>query len=106
MLVRATTDDGRQLTGHLKFIDNSVDSTTGAIKLKAEFDNPDRVLWPGQYVNVQARLNLEKNVIVVPSSTVETGPQGKYVWVMDPAKTFKWAIGLSTVLNALLTNTW
>ena len=86
LLVQATTDDGRQLTGHLKFIDNSVDATTGAIKLKAEFDNPDKVLWPGQYVNVQARLSLEKNVIVVPSSTVETGPQGKYVWVMDPAK--------------------
>jgi len=83
--VQATTDDGKVMTGRLKFIDNSVDATTGAIKLKAEFDNPDRVLWPGAYVNVEARLSLQKNVIVVPSSTVETGPQGKYVWVMNPA---------------------
>ncbi len=83
LLVQATTDDGKTVTGHLNFIDNSVDTTTGAIKLKAEFDNPDRVLWPGQYVKVQARLSLQKNMIVVPSSTVETGPQGKYVWIMN-----------------------
>jgi membrane fusion protein, multidrug efflux system len=53
------------------------------IRLKALFDNPDRVLWPGQFVNVQARLRLEHNRIVVPSRTVQTGPQGKYVWVMN-----------------------
>lgn len=83
LLVQATTVDGKAVTGELKFIDNTVDTTTGAIKLKAEFPNADRVLWPGQYVNVQARLSLQKNVVVVPSSTIETGPQGKYVWVMN-----------------------
>ena len=84
LLVQATTDGGKVLTGRLKFIDNSVDATTGAIKLKAEFDNPQKVLWPGQYVNVQAQLSLQKNMIVVPSSTVETGPRGRYVWVVTP----------------------
>lgn len=83
LLVQATTVDGKTVNGRLKFIDNSVDTTTGAIKLKAEFENADRVLWPGQYVNVQARLSLQKNMVVVPSSTVETGPQGKYVWIMN-----------------------
>jgi multidrug efflux system membrane fusion protein len=73
------------VTGILRFIDNSVDSTTGTIKLKAVFDNPERVLWPGQFVNVQARLEMEHNRIVVPSRTVQTGPQGKYVWVMNQA---------------------
>lgn len=72
-------------TGTLRFIDNSVDATTGTIKLKAEFPNTDRVLWPGEFVNVQARLSLEHDRIVVPSRTVQTGPQGKYVWVMDAA---------------------
>lgn len=72
-------------TGKLKFIDNSVDATTGTIKLKAEFPNTDHALWPGQFVNVQARLSLERNRIIVPSRTVQTGPQGKYVWVMDAA---------------------
>jgi multidrug efflux system membrane fusion protein len=85
LLVEATTVDGKTVDGRLKFIDNSVDTTTGAIKLKAEFSNADRVLWPGQYVNVKARLSLQRNVIVVPSSTVETGPQGKYVWIMNSA---------------------
>jgi membrane fusion protein, multidrug efflux system len=85
LLVQAATVDGKTVSGHLKFIDNTVDTTTGAIKLKAEFPNADRVLWPGQYVNVQARLSLQKNMVVVPSSTVETGPQGKYVWIMNSA---------------------
>jgi multidrug efflux system membrane fusion protein len=84
LLVRVTGDNGQsQATGALKFIDNTVDTTTGTIKLKAEFANTDRVLWPGEFVNVQARLNLEHNRVVVPSRTVQTGPQGKYVWVMN-----------------------
>jgi len=85
LLVEAADSDGQRLTGRLKFIDNTVDSTTGAIKLKAEFLNPNHTLWPGQFVNVEARLNLEHDRILVPSSTVENGPQGKYVWVMNTA---------------------
>ena len=69
-------------TGKLVFIDNSVDATTGTIKLKAKFENAEHTLWPGQFVDVKARLNLEHDRIVVPSRTVETGPQGKFVWVM------------------------
>jgi membrane fusion protein, multidrug efflux system len=86
LLIQATGDDGQsQATGSLKFIDNTVDTTTGTIKLKAEFANNDRTLWPGEFVNVQARLNLEHNRVVVPSRTIQTGPQGKYVWVMNAA---------------------
>lgn len=83
--VETTTNDGAMLTGKLNFIDNMVDTTTGAIKLKAEFANQKHVLWPGQFVNVDARLNVEHDRILVPSSSVENGPQGKYVWVMDKA---------------------
>ncbi len=80
----AKNSDGQDVTGKLKFIDNTVDMTTGAIKLKAEFPNANHELWPGQFVNVEARLSLEHDRLLVPSSTVENGPQGKYVWVMNP----------------------
>jgi len=83
LMVSASSDSQNMATGTLRFIDSSVDNTTGTIKLKAEFPNADHALWPGQFVNVQARLNLEHNRILVPSRTVQTGPQGKYVWVMN-----------------------
>lgn len=84
LLIHATAANGQsELTGALRFIDNTVDMTTGTIKLKAEFPNADRALWPGEFVNVSARLNLEHNRVVIPSRTIQTGPQGKYVWVMN-----------------------
>jgi multidrug efflux system membrane fusion protein len=79
------TANGKSVQGRLDFIDNTVDTTTGTIKLKARFDNPDRMLWPGQFVDVHAQLNVEPNRIVVPNRTVQTGPDGGYVWVMNPA---------------------
>lgn len=78
------TAGGVTSTGKLVFIDNSVDNTTGTIKLKAEFQNPEHALWPGQFVDVKARLNLERDRVVLPSRTVQTGPHGKFVWVMSP----------------------
>jgi multidrug efflux system membrane fusion protein len=71
-----------QEKGKLNFIDNAVDLNTGTIKLKAVFANPKHRLWPGQFVNVKAQLAIEQNQVVVPTQTVETGPNGKYVWVM------------------------
>jgi multidrug efflux system membrane fusion protein len=84
--VTATTQGGKTETGTLRFIDNSVDATTGTIKLKAEFNNARQTLWPGSFVNVQARLHLEHDRILIPNRAVQTGPQGKYVWVMNPEK--------------------
>jgi multidrug efflux system membrane fusion protein len=78
-----TTSGGATVTGKLDFIDNTVDLTTGTIKLKALFENANQVLWPGQYVDVKARLELERGRVTVPSRTVQNGPQGKYVWVMN-----------------------
>jgi multidrug efflux system membrane fusion protein len=77
------TAGGNTSTGKLVFIDNTVDSNTGTIKLKARFQNAAHKLWPGQFVNVNAQLDVERDRIVVPSRTVETGPQGKFVWVVD-----------------------
>jgi membrane fusion protein, multidrug efflux system len=83
--VEAAPADQKPDMGKLEFIDSSVDATTGTIKLKAVFPNAGRQLWPGQFVSVKARLSLEHDRIVVPSRTLQTGPQGKYVWVMNPS---------------------
>ena len=69
--------------GVLQFIDNSVDATTGTIKIKAKFENADHALWPGEFVNVQTRLSLERGRLLVPSRAIQTGPDGKYVWVLN-----------------------
>jgi multidrug efflux system membrane fusion protein len=71
----------------LRFIDNTVDTSTGTIKLKASFNNTERKLWPGQFVNIKAQLELEPNRIVVPSRTLQSGPKGKYVWVVNADNT-------------------
>jgi multidrug efflux system membrane fusion protein len=73
--------------GKLAFIDNTVDQATGTIKLKASFQNEHQSLWPGEFVNVQAKLDTEHNRVLVPSRTVQTGPEGKYVWVMQQDNT-------------------
>ncbi|HTA43998.1 MAG TPA: efflux RND transporter periplasmic adaptor subunit [Bryobacteraceae bacterium] len=81
--VSALAPDNRESSGTLSFIDNTVDTSTGTIRLKAAFENADRVLWPGQFVNVRARLSTEHNRILIPSQAVQTGPDGKYVWVVS-----------------------
>ena len=70
--------------GQLEFIDNSVDQATGTIRMRASFQNPDGRLWPGQFVNVAMRLSAQPNATVVPSQAVETGPNGKYVFIVKP----------------------
>ena len=74
-------------TGMLSFIDNTVDSTTGTIKLKATFQNPDNRLWPGQFVNVALTLMTQASAVVVPSQAVQTGQAGQYVFVVKQDKT-------------------
>lgn len=69
--------------GHLVFIDNAVDATTGTIKLKAVFPNTDNTLWPGEFVNVRLRLGLETSRTVIPESSVQQGLDGKYVWLIQ-----------------------
>jgi membrane fusion protein, multidrug efflux system len=87
LVVEAVAADNSAVQGKLEFIDNTVDTTTGTIKLKASFDNTARKLWPGQFVNVRARLDVEQGRVVVPARTVQSGPQGKYVWVMNSDET-------------------
>jgi len=70
------------IVGRLVFIDNAVDPSTGTIRLRAQFDNHDAALWPGQFVNVSVRLYEQADAIIIPSQAVQSGPQGQYVYVV------------------------
>lgn len=74
-------------TGELTFIDNSVDPSTGAIKLKGTFANKNRTLWPGKFVRVTLRLGTIANAVLVPTQAVQTGQDGDYVFVVKPDMT-------------------
>jgi len=73
--------------GVLKLIDNQIDETTGTIKLKAEFDNADGALWPGEFVMAQLLLRTDAKVLTVPSTAVQRGPNGLYVYVVKSDNT-------------------
>lgn len=80
-------DTGEDERGNLTFVDNSVDVTTGTIKLKGTFPNTDHKLWPGQFVRVTLRLTTEKNAVVVPNEAIQTGQTGPFVYVVKEDKT-------------------
>lgn len=73
---------GKSLSGELTFIENTVDTATGKIDMKGRFENEDETLWPGQFVDVTLRIGVEKNVLVVPDSAVQTGQDGAYAYVV------------------------
>ncbi len=68
--------------GRLIFIDNAVDPSTGTIRMRAQFDNADATLWPGQFVNVSVQLYEQADAIVIPAQAIQTGPEGQYVYVI------------------------
>ena len=86
--VIANGDGGREThtEGKLSFVDNSVDMTTGTIRLRATIANKEALLWPGQFVRAVLTLGLQKSAIVVSSDAVQIGPKGNYVYVVDAAK--------------------
>jgi multidrug efflux system membrane fusion protein len=79
---RIPNDSRGKVLGTLSFIDNAVDQTTGTIKLKGQFPNSDRRLWPGQFVDAVLTLRALPNAIVVPSQAVQNGQQGPFVFVI------------------------
>jgi membrane fusion protein, multidrug efflux system len=81
-------DDQSKLgTGKLLTIDNQIDPTTATAKLKAVFDNKDSQLWPNQFVNAHLLLETRKNSTVVPTAAILRGPQGTFVYTVNPDKT-------------------
>ena len=75
-------DNRRALgTGKLLLIDNVIDQSTATIRLKAMFPNEDEKLWPGEFVNARVLLDTRSNVLVIPPTAVQRGPQGLFTWL-------------------------
>ena len=70
----------------MAFVDNAVDRSTGTIKLKAEFANQERRLWPGQFVNVALTLATQADAVVIPAEAVQVGQEGQHVFVVKEDK--------------------
>ena len=80
-------DEKHPAQGVLTFINNAVDTTTGTIQLKGTFENKDKRLWPGQFVNVLLTLSTQRNAVVMPAAALQAGQQGQYVFVIKPDST-------------------
>ena len=77
-------DDQTKLAeGKLLTVDNTIDPTTGTIRLKAQFDNSDLQLWPNQFVNIRLLLSMRKGAIYIPSAAIQRGQQGTFVYVVS-----------------------
>ena len=83
--VTAFDQDNRRIlaTGKLLLVDNIIDQATATIRLKAMFPNEDDKLWPGEFVNARVLLETRSNAVVVPSATIQRGPEGLFVWVVN-----------------------
>jgi len=77
-------DEQHPAEGALTFVNNTVDPATGTILLKGTFANPDRRLWPGQFVNVVLTLTSRPKLVVVPNQAVQAGQTGQYVFKVKP----------------------
>lgn len=78
-----TGGDAKPVTGELVFVDNTVDPSTGTIRLKAQFGNADGLLWPGQYVNTRVTVRTIKDAIVIPQNAIIINAQGTFVYVVE-----------------------
>ncbi|HKF72485.1 MAG TPA: MdtA/MuxA family multidrug efflux RND transporter periplasmic adaptor subunit [Stellaceae bacterium] len=74
-------------TGTLATVDNQIDTTTGTLKMKAQFDNADNSLFPNQFVNIQLRVQTLHDEIVIPTAAVLRGAPGTFVYLVKPDDT-------------------
>jgi membrane fusion protein, multidrug efflux system len=99
-------DEDAPASGRISFVDNSVDQSTGTIRIKGTFPNEDRRLWPGQFVNVVVTLTTNPDAIVVSSAAVQAGQQGPFVFVVKQDQTVElrtvsvaWTNGTETIIE-------
>ncbi len=74
-------------TGHLDTLDNAIDTTTGTLRLRAVFDNPDEMLYPNQFVNARLLVNTMQDALRVPVPAVQRGEPGTFVYVINANNT-------------------
>jgi multidrug efflux system membrane fusion protein len=81
-------DSDRQLAeGTIAVLDNQIAQTTGTLRIKGTFPNKDGALWPGQFLNIRLLTRTAPNVVTVPSSALQRGPNGYYAYVVKPDST-------------------
>jgi len=87
--VRLYRNDGRKLlaTGHLDFVDSTVDTASGTVQVKASMPNDDLTLWPGQFVDVVLQAGTMPAMTSIPTVAVQPGQKGSFVYVVKPDKT-------------------
>ncbi len=87
--VEAWSRDGAQKlsTGQLALVDNQINAQTATMRLKAVFPNPQRLLWPNQFVKARLLLTTRKDALVVPSTVPQRGPEGTFAYVIQPDQT-------------------
>jgi membrane fusion protein, multidrug efflux system len=73
--------------GTLALIDNQIDQTTGTLRLKATLPNQQRRLWPGQFVNMRVLTQVQRQVLTIPSSALERGPDGLFTYLVKSDST-------------------
>jgi RND family efflux transporter MFP subunit len=83
--------DGKPVVGTLSFVDNMVDPSAGTIRVKAQFDNRDASLWPGQYVNTRVTVKTIKDAVVIPQNAIIINAKGTYVYVAEKDQTARLA---------------
>jgi len=84
----ALANDGIKLgDGKVTLVDNEIDQATGTARIKAEFDNRNNLLWPGEFVNVRILVSMRSNALTVPSAAVQRGTDGLFVYVVKPDTT-------------------
>lgn len=83
VLATPVSDTTRGVTGTMVFLDNSVDSLSGTVTLKASFANAGGTLWPGNLIRVVLQLDVEKGALVVPRTAVQSGQAGDVIWIVD-----------------------
>jgi membrane fusion protein, multidrug efflux system len=87
-VIAYATDDRTELgAGTLLTPDNTIDSTTGTIRLKATFPNRQNKLWPGQFINAHLRTGEARNAVTIPPAAIEHGPDGLFVYIVGPEET-------------------
>ncbi len=87
--------------GELAFISNAVSGQTGTVQVKAKVPNADLVLWPGQLVTVKLILTIEKNALVIPSTSVQLGQQGNFVYLVKSNKAVVQPITIARDVNGM-----
>lgn len=80
--VQPQGDKGPPVEGRVAFFDNSIDSTSGTISVRATFANEEQRLWPGQFVNVSILVRTDPDALVVPPAAIQVGQNGSYVFVI------------------------